>query len=415
MVDLVPDLEYQKCRTETLRLRAELKAAWDKNKQSEVSKRRPVSKQTVQPCPSTCGCQRIPRASTRSKPTAQFNRSSQNFRDSDRETGQHDVATDTTDDTIGEISTVVINRNAPDISNESAAQTCTQCRKLKKAPRGKKIAWRKRTGKWMYVHKNAPDESGPLVEGEDEDDDEPLPTPKAEPAGSQAAVQESTQRDGNLPDLINTDINHAHEFDNGMAPAEPEVTDAVPAISIVTSTEGAQDQQQKLGSGPDDAQSAKQNEAGKDNESSTLFVEEENHPTQDTAAAEPATTSSNLPATPPDTPSAPSVDGKSKKRANESGSEAPVSKKARVDIDLTIDDDDDPVVVKAEMTERGRIRKADQEKTKNLQKKLEEVRRRKQILELEEEEARLENQLAEEQGNGQGARIKEEGAVKIEE
>lgn len=57
---------------------------------------------------------------------------------------------------------------------EIAARTCSHCKGLKKPPRGKKIAWRKRTGRWMYVREDAPEE-----EDAEEAEDVPAVSPTA--------------------------------------------------------------------------------------------------------------------------------------------------------------------------------------------------------------------------------------------
>ena len=61
-----------------------------------------------------------------------------------------------------------------DVQAESEVKTCTHCRSIKKPPRGKKVAWRQKDGRWKVVHANAPEETPPEEEG---DDDEPSPMP----------------------------------------------------------------------------------------------------------------------------------------------------------------------------------------------------------------------------------------------
>ena len=42
-------------------------------------------------------------------------------------------------------------------ANETTVRLCGHCQQVKKPPRGKKLAWRNETGRWMYVHQDAPD------------------------------------------------------------------------------------------------------------------------------------------------------------------------------------------------------------------------------------------------------------------
>lgn len=58
-----------------------------------------------------------------------------------------------------------------EITNEQIATACGRCKNLRKAPKGKKMAWRKHANTWMVVDAKAPDEEPPL---EDADDEEPL-------------------------------------------------------------------------------------------------------------------------------------------------------------------------------------------------------------------------------------------------
>lgn len=76
------------------------------------------------------------------------------------------------------------------LNKESLPSTCRRCKKVKKAPKGKKITWRARANGWMVVHRDAEEEEPPMEEVEEEGDE--MPDPNIDSGGS--ALDERTSR-----------------------------------------------------------------------------------------------------------------------------------------------------------------------------------------------------------------------------
>lgn len=80
----------------------------------------------------------------------------------------------------------------PSLSQEMVATVCRNCKNLKRAPRGKKITWRKRYNTWMVVDARAEDEEPPEEEDGDEGEDEAA---DAEPDDDGYESQEQNEPD----------------------------------------------------------------------------------------------------------------------------------------------------------------------------------------------------------------------------
>ena len=91
-------------------------------------------------------------------------------------------------------------------------------------------------------------------------------------------------------------------------------------------------------------------------------------------------------------------------------------KKARINIDLALDDDDDPVIVKSEDVDASEHRTGKREREEDLERRIKRVQRRRAILELKEEEDELQRELDKTRAKGKTAvRVKNEATIKIED
>lgn len=247
-------------------------------------------------------------------------------------------------------------------AEDTVARTCSRCRNFKKPPKGKKLAWRERKARWMYVSEHAPDEdssaqSGVLpsqdvqfpASGQDRDDEEdgiktssvkrPSPTSTEcafDAAGSQVA--ESPAGEAVVDVEPTSDVESRHS--NADSP-----TDAPTSVAAAISTPDAE-------------------------------------PTIETASA----------------------------NQNDNSSPESSCTPSRVDIDLTVDDEDsgDVIFVKSETVgcREGKLL-FDGDGIENLRYKLRRIEREKRKLELEAEEEDVKRKIAQHEAADRG-KVKQE-------
>ena len=422
-LEFEPDLDYTGARAETERIRENMRSEWSNRKIAETSKPTKKAQKTTRKRPLICDCPAAVCLQTRPKRKALTTKSRLKPRVLESATNEDDEIYDGDNDAAVDIASAAAEEDpTPDLAAETSAKACNKCEKLKKAPRGKKIAWRERRNKWMYVHKDAPDEEGPA---EEQDDDEPLPGVDSERKTTTATTVEATeigttnerlQQSDNADD----DIRIANGSDSP-GPADTNEPDAGHATVARSSEEGASgtgeisDQQEALSAAQENAEMTNIIPSGREAEATNgTTLEQENH-----AEGPVITEGSLLNAEMQPQPNAPLVPAgaevESRKRQNESENEAPASKKARVDVDLTMDDND-AVVVKSEYAEvsgRDLAKRADED---DLQHKLKQLQRRRQILEMQVEEDEIKRKLAKSRTRGGNrGRVKDETITKIED
>ena len=133
------------------------------------------SKETEQiKTPRTCNCP--PKSHGRQKPKSQGTSKAQKKRSGaakEKRTAKQnsagsdsDVASDIDNDVAVGRSTTTAPANK---EQETTASTCGRCHNYKKPPRGKKLAFRERTKKWMFVPQDAPDGEDPNADQDDEE------------------------------------------------------------------------------------------------------------------------------------------------------------------------------------------------------------------------------------------------------
>ena len=422
-VDFFPDHEYKAAFKETLRIREQMSMEWSKQRNEGKVRRLEKPGRSTRKCPETCDCFQLNLGPPKRGTPAGGPRSK--MRVSQSRTGRGEGVTGSLDDSSSEASLVDVEktkttRGSPDTATEISAKTCDRCLKIKKAPGGKKIAWRERTKKWMYVHKDAPDEGGPA---ESEDDNEPLPEARTEPAkapgetnGGVDAIETHEHRQQPEDDGLSVD----EGYGDGTAVVQknekressmmtPSSMDDTNPTSQETSTQEAEpsttyenaDAGQQIGSERGDGV------VNSSNQRNTMVFEPA--PGTEAPLAEAAKTPVPVPQSATVAiEAAAGVDVESKKRQNKSEHETPVPKKARIDIDLTIDDDDELVAVKSE-----HVDDAEQQEDEY---KLEQLERETRILKLEMEKAELRRKIAKRRGQDRTAiRVKQEPVIKIED
>lgn len=282
------------------------------------------------------------------------------------------------------------NRQAPKSEQTKGAEeitikACNQCKRIKPAPRGKKIAYRKARGSFMYVPQSAPDdddvedqEQRDLSYGIDRDDDEPLLSQSRDKlqmaemtqtasathgglklavldedtvptgAGDQSGrVTEAASAGGDVitPFLRTSELAASNTTDESQTSGEAietEIQTTTP-MQISTPQKDTEAATTKPNSG-----SIGESQAALDVSASKNYVA----PPEQFAATEEATRD-----VPDDLPK---IDGPinafpvaggtgSKKRSSEAAAEQRSTKKRQIHVDLTIDEDDDMIAVKREM------------------------------------------------------------------
>lgn len=159
-LQLLPDTEFKAAEQTTKEIRERMTAAW--LRQEDAKRTQPLSStmKTSSKCPPMCDCvsqlvDRHQEISTKGEPGA---RSRINVFGVLKRSTANNITHSSLLDRTPITANVAEEKVEPlDLAAESSTKTCDQCKKIKKPPRGKKIAWRQRTGKYMYVHKDAPD------------------------------------------------------------------------------------------------------------------------------------------------------------------------------------------------------------------------------------------------------------------
>ena len=335
-------------------------------------------------------------------------------------------------------------------SKETPAKTCGKCKKLKKAPQGKKIAYRRNTRKYVYVHKDAPDEDEPP---EEEDDEEPLPTGDIERKPDVAITVEATE-----PAITNEQRDHpdnaerTQPADNGgdTIPTETNELDASLSKIVEIPKEPTSDTQEVPNQRPVRPAAQENAEATKgaplvgateattattleqltqetavatqsaalagETETTTASTQEQQTQAESQIGIQQSSLNAAMPPTPHESHVPTGTDVESRKRQNESEHEAPAPKKARVDIDLTIDDDDDAVVIKSERTDVSESRTSKQEDADDMEHELEQLELEQRILEVKKRKADIKRKLAMSRASSRTmTRVKNENIIKIED
>lgn len=316
----------------------------------------------------------------------------------------------------------------PELDAESSAKTCSRCSKILKPSKGKKIAYRRRTGKWMYVHKDAPIEYSPLDEQEDaerqvnleeKDDEEPLPQGEAksniEPS-AESIVQNEQGQDSVVENLTAPETGGADA-----APAEtseqltshirgPVSTDQSSSLTQETAKQHGETSTAETAA---EFQSQQQPEG--EIETTTASTPPEHIPRESTAALPTPRSDTIATPAPVEQVQPAEVIAQGEKRKSETEHETPVGKKQRIDVDLTIDDDDEPVIIKAEPGHTSADRASVQQEADDRY-ELEQVERELRIEELRKRQAELKHKLSKNKGReGKAAIIKDEPVIKIED
>lgn len=320
---------------------------------------------------------------------------------------------------------------------ETVAIACTQCTQIKPAPRGKKIAFRQARGRFMYVPQDAPDDDEIEITAEgsqdpqfDEDDEEQLFHPDSEAkklvSNSLAPLVTTTSADvpqpnengvplevNREPQMSLTVLESEHRLEPivEQAPASTvaEASDLDQAASNVSqltpsppSTEETVAQQHGLpSSSPVPNNDIVSQQAGASSGAVIDMKGLEEGSSQREQIVAPEQTSGDTPAhdlaasDPPATPQ-PSIGEISRKRSPTAHAEERPAKRQQVDVDLTIGEDDDLILVKKEMLESherpSSSLKADLEEDE-LEARLKKVVVQQKQLELQLEEAELREKL----------------------
>ena len=389
----IPDPGFNASEAETERIREDIRAAWRSKSRSKAQTSTKTLTVSGQGSPPTCKCPPETHARPRSKTTSKSKTSLPNNGETCSKTQSAGNADEDEDSDQGSeaVSKAIPNRGSAngnqDTAEETTARTCGQCQKYKKPPRGKKLAYRQRAGKWMYVHKDAPDGVAPA---EDRHDEEPLPTGPDVPdtVSPESEVSEGMQREVTDPGEQNA---------GGRAP-----------------TAGQDDRDEAVKSAETKSATAA-HEVLLVSEATSLPKTPTQHaaPAIDTAAGGIETIGLQM------TPSTPESSDP-KKRQNESECGGLVQKQVRIDIDLTCDDDNDVVFVKSEVPSSLRSQLGMESDDEEAQFELGRIQREKRKLGLEDKEAEVKHRQARrrrlhrQQAEGQKP-IKKEAVVKIEE
>jgi hypothetical protein len=338
-------------------------------------------------------------------------------------TNENDEIYDSDDDSAIDIASAAAEEDpTPDLTAESSAKKCTKCEKLKKAPRGKKIAWRNRTENWMYVHKDAPDDDGPP---EKQDDDEPLPGGEIERKTAAATTVEVTKfltTNEQRQQSDNAEDAQIANNGNDAAPAETDALDASdnasprPSQETIVGTEEIPDQQPVPPAAQENVEATKSVPLVGETGAIDATTQEQMAQGEGSAITEGALLDAESQYTPYEPLVTAGADAESRKRQNESEHEASAPKKARVHIDLPVDDDDDTVVVKRERADATERRASAREDVEDVEHDLEELQLQRRILEIELQEVKLRRKLAASRAQGENKRKFNDGTViKIED
>ena len=420
-LEFVPDLEYATAVIETKRIRDNLSTAWSSRKVAQTSQpiknaQKPTSKR-----PPTCDCPSATHPQTRPKSKTPTMKSRFQVRLPEVAANETGEISDSDEDAASKDAATMLEGESSDRLAESSARTCTKCEKLKRAPRGKKIAWRGRANKWMYVHKDAPDEEGPA---EEQDDDEPLPGGESERKAVVATTVEApgfTVTNGRYQQSDNAYRTQIAKDGVVTVPAGTNQPEANPSTVVASSAEATSDTQET----PDQQEvssAAHQNAAATESmplagETETTTTPARGQLTQagsKVGAQELSLKAGTLPTHESPVPSG--ADVESKKRQNETEIETPAPKKARVDIDLTMDDDDDLVVIKTERIDASESLTSTQEDADDMEHELEQLEIEERILEVKKRMADIKRKLAKSRAHGRSKRSNSDGTViKIED
>ena len=422
-LEFLSDLEFEAARAETKQIRENMGIEWSNRKIAEASKPTKKAQKTTPKRPLICDCPAAVCLQTRPKKKASTTKSRLKSTALEPATNEDDEIFDGDNDAaIDTASEVAEEDPTPDLAAESSAKTCTKCKQLKKPPRGKKIAWRERRNKWMYVHKDAPDEERPA---EEQDDDEPLPGGGSERKTVAAITVETTE-----PAITNqhnrqpysADDTHIANIGDDTVPVETNAIDGNHATVAASSEKPPSgngeilDQREVLSATQENTEATKSIQLRGEAEATNGTTQEE-----ETHAEGPVITEASLlnAETQPqqDEPLVPGgAEVESRKRQNESENETPAAKKARIDIDLTGEGDDNLVHIKSEIIDATERRASAREDVEDVKHDLEELQLQRRILEIELQEVKLKRKLAASRAQGGiKSKLNDGTVIKIED
>lgn len=342
-------------------------------------------------------------------------------------------------------------------SKETVAVACAQCTQLKRAPRGKKIAFRKDRGRFMYVPQNAPgdDEVEYTAQGGpsqqiDQDDEEPLP--QLDHTGTKT-VENSEVVHGTSGTTTHDD--HVMQQE---ATGEPQTTletvenerdlaSAVPQTPETTVIDAAR-MPPIVNQGPQttvEAPTIEQAVAQEDNETSSTMIAPEHRTSPQKAdnatgivekASSTEATSKprdeialsdamsgmmsaqdTMVSNPSPTMQLPTSTESKKRSATPAVEERP-TKQQRIDVDLTNDDDEDLILVKTETMDIDNKdttkRATGTEEQHELEARLRKVVMQRKELKLQYEETELRQKLESLKQHGGSLTHDKKAAVKVE-
>ena len=418
-LEFLPDLEFEAARKEATRIRDR----WMNRKIAEASKPTKKAQKTTPKRPLICDCPAAVCLQTRPKKKASTTKSRLKSTALEPATNEGDEIFDGDNDAAIDTAFAVAEEDpTPDLAAESSAKTCTKCKQLKKPPRGKKIAWRERRNKWMYVHKDAPDEERPA---EEQDDDEPLPGGGSERKTVAAITVETTE-----PAITNqhhrqpysADDTHIANIGDDTVSVETNAIDGNHATVAASSEKPPSgngeilDQREVLSATQENTEATKSIQLRGEAEATNGTTQEE-----ETHAEGPVITEASFlnAETQPqqDEPLVPGgAEVESRKRQNESENETPAAKKARIDIDLTGEDDDNLVHIKSEIIDATERRASAREDVEDVKHDLEELQLQRRILEIELQEVKLKRKLAASRAQGGiKSKLNDGTVIKIED
>lgn len=245
------------------------------------------------------------------------------------------------------------------LSQEEVATVCRQCKTLKRAPRGKKISWRRGCNNWMIVDARAADEATPEEEGEEEEEDEEEPAPDdayesqehGEPDDASRFPPKKGESHRSDTDMEDDTVRYASD----QPPHTPGFDDTRLRSSTEEPERGPEQQNEPL-------QSDQPPYHGAQRETSTETLTPKAPGEKHANGTEGPHTPSRHPS-PTRSPSVTLTHSASfqpplqshttsrKRPASDVSQEMPASKKLRIDIDFTTESDDAPVIKKEEEEE----------------------------------------------------------------
>ena len=422
-LEFLSDLEFEAARAETKQIRENMGIEWSNRKIAEASKPTKKAQKTTPKRPLICDCPAAVCLQTRPKKKASTTKSRLKSTALEPATNEDDEIFDGDNDAAIDTASAVAEEDpTPDLAAESSAKTCTKCKQLKKPPRGKKIAWRERRNKWMYVHKDAPDEERPA---EEQDDDEPLPGGGSERKTVAAITVETTE-----PAITNqhhrqpysADDTHIANIGDDTVPVETNAIDGNHATVAASSEKPPSgngeilDQREVLSATQENTEATKSIQLRGEAEATNGTTQEEETHAEGPVITEASFLNAETQSQPQEPLVPAGAEVESRKRQDESEHEARAPKKARIDIDLTTDNDDDPVVVKREQANDEKVNVSGHNEAADIEHELEQLQRQRRILEIELREADLKRRLAASRAQGGNkSKLNDGTVIKIED